>query len=97
MFTRLNKQGVESDRGFAVQSLDRFTVEYREGNKRIALDVDNGISGGRPCVSVERRAFKRWDSMRDCEELSLAKQNEILQNFVEAMEFQGVAVVIEAQ
>ncbi len=33
MFTWINKQGVKSSKGFIVQSVARFKIEYREGNK----------------------------------------------------------------
>src|SRR4051794_12498175 len=46
MFKWLNKQSVESDRGFVVQFTGRFSMEYREGSKTVTLAVEGGFSGG---------------------------------------------------
>lgn len=93
MFTWLNKQGVESDRGFIVQSVARFTIEYRENSKCISVEVDNGrLPNGKFCEIVSPDAFSKWD---DGTPIPAEKQKEILQNFTEAMEFQGIGVVVE--
>jgi len=91
MFTWLNKQGVKSDRGFEVQFIDRFTVEYREGGKTITINFEDGYNAGKPCLIIEEDAFKTWDLG-----LSLTKEKraEIIRDFTEAIEFQGLAVVI---
>ena len=94
MFKWLNKQGVESDRGFAVQCVGRFEIEYREGSKKISVSVENGIMGtSQPCVIISPKAFERWDNYP--ETLSPKEQEEKLANFIEAMEFQGLSVSVE--
>lgn len=90
MFTWLNKQGVKSDKGFEVQSIDRFKIEYREGRRSISVQVERGVFAGKPCVIIKENAFERWD---DGESISYEKQKLISNNFTEAMEFQGIAVV----
>ncbi len=98
MFTWINSQGVRSDRGFEVESMDRFAIEYREGKKRIGVYVENGFLDGRkPCVAIERTAFERWDGDPPWVKLPREKQDEMLANFTEAMEFQGIAVVVPPQ
>ncbi len=93
MFTWINKQGVKSSKGFIVQSVGRFTIEYREGNKCLSIEVDNGrLSDGRFCEIVSPNAFVKWD---DGTLVSKEKQEEILINFTEAMEFQNIGVVVE--
>ncbi len=91
MFTWLNKQGVESDQGFSVQFTGRFTCEYREGNKVLELEIEDGFQGAKPCVSVNMDAFKVWDG----ENLSPLRQQQIIENLRSAMEFQGLDLVID--
>ena len=92
MFTWLNKQGVRSDAGFEVQSLDRFTIAYRENSRQISVYVEDGfLAGMKPCVSIKPDAFAKWDSGVA---IPTEQQTQILQNFKEAMEFQDIAVVV---
>lgn len=93
MFTFLNKQGVQSNAGFIVQRTGRFSSEYREGEKKITIELNNGIlPNGKFCEIVSSDAFSKWD---DGTPISTEKQKEILKNFTEAMEFQGIGVVVE--
>jgi len=94
MFTWLNSQAVRSDRGFEVESMGRFSIHYREGKKVIDVYVENGELGGKPCVVVQPNSFERWDGDPHSVSLPLKRQQEILKNFIDAMEFQGVAVVV---
>ncbi len=95
MFTWLNKQGVESDRGFVVQFVDRYTAEYREGTRKVTVEVEMGLPGGKPCIIISPNAFRRWDGDPPEAALPPKKQQEILANFSEAIEFQGLALVVE--
>jgi len=97
MFRWLNKQGVASDSGFVVQSIDRFTIEYREGTKKVSVEVENGFLGEKPCVSILPSAFERWDGDPHNEEIPSQRQAEMHANFRAAMEFQRLAVVVEAE
>lgn len=93
MFTWLNKQGVQSDRGFAVQFTGRFTAEYREHGKVVILGVDSGLSGGvLPCIILEPGAFDHWDG--ESAKIPSEQRAEMLQNFKDAMEFQGLKMVV---
>jgi hypothetical protein len=93
MFKWLNKQGVESDKGFIVQSVGRFTIEYREGGKCISVEVDTGrLPDGRFCEILAPSAFASWDNGVS---IDSQKQSEILKNFTQAMEFQNIGVVVE--
>ena len=93
MFTWLNKQGVQSDRGFAVQRTGRFTAEYREHGKVITMDVESGLNGGLPCIILDPGAFEQWDG--EAAKIPSSQQAEIFQNVKEAMEFQGLKLVVE--
>ena len=90
MFTWLNKQGVKSSEGFEVQSIGRFSIEYREGSQVVTLHVESGNYGGGPSISVARDAFAHWDHLRLTN--PPAKQAQMRENFVAAMKFQGIAV-----
>jgi hypothetical protein len=92
MFTWLNKQGVRSDEGFEVQRTGRFDAEYSEGGKVVSVEVQSGLSGGLPCISIDPKAFMRWS---DGTPISSAEQGRLLRNFRAAMEFQGLKVVVE--
>ena len=93
MFTWLNKQGVKSDKGFIVQSVSRFMIEYRENGKVISLSVERGLQpDGKACIYVYLDEFKKWG---DGTPVLKSRQEEILQNFKDAMEFQGVDVLVD--
>lgn len=92
MFTWLNKQGVQSDRGFALQFTGRFTAEYREGAKTVTLDVESGLNAGMPCIILDPEAFARWD---DGTPITPDRQAQLFQNVKDAMAFQGLKLVVE--
>jgi hypothetical protein len=92
MFTWLNKQGVRSDQGFEVQFTGRFDAEYREGGRTVSLYVESGTVGGSPGILIDPDAFARWD---DGESITADKQEEMLKNFRNAIEFQGLKLGIE--
>ena len=92
-FTWLNKQGVRSDRGFELQSIDRFTFEYREGVRTITLDVESGILGeDEPAILIGHDALKKWD---DGGYLDALTQRQTLENIREALAFQGLGLSVE--
>jgi hypothetical protein len=92
MFAWLNKQGVQCDRGFAVQFTGRFSAEYREGTNMVTLDIESGMSEGKPCIILDANAFARWDNGNA---IPQERRKEILDNFRQAMEFQGLSLVVE--
>ncbi len=91
----LNSNGVESDRGFVAQSIGRFEIEYREGFRKVLVDVEHSwLSDTRSCVLITPKAFERWDGDTSGGTNPLEKQQEMLATFTEAMEFQGIGVVV---
>lgn len=92
MFTWLNKQGVRSDEGFEVQRTGRFNAEYREGGKIVKLEVESGVSGGLPCIILDPKAFAHWS---DGTVIPKTEQARLFRNFAEAVEFQGLKMVVE--
>jgi hypothetical protein len=92
-FTWLNKQGVRSDTGFELQSMDRFTFEYREGSRTITLDIESGILGeSQPAILMGPDALKKWDNGTT---LDIAAQKQVLDNIRQALAFQGLGLSIE--
>lgn len=57
--------------------------------------MDGGTHGGLPCVIVDPRPFERWDGEPASMKLAAAEQARLFQNLGEAMEFQGLQLVIE--
>ena len=94
-FTWLNKQGVQSELGFEVQVIDRFTVEYREGHRTLTVEVEDGMSAGKPCLLVSPGFCRRWDDMAAGSILDDEEQARIERNFRDAFSFQGLPVVAE--
>lgn len=93
MFKWLNNQGVVSDKGFIVQSINRFVIEYRELPNLIQISVERGmLKNGITCIYIYPDEFEKWN---DGAPIPYEKQKEILQNFKEAMEFQGVVVLTD--
>lgn len=95
MFTWLNKQGVRSERGFEVQFTGRFDAEYREERKCVSFQVEAGSSGGLQCIIVDPQIFEHWDGGAVVENISPLQQSQMFQNLREAMEFQGLKLVVE--
>ena len=92
MFTWLNKQGVQNDKGYIVQCIGRFEIEYREDKKRLSIYIEHGnLRTGKPCVIIRSEEFNRWE---DGIQISDLKKKEILKNFKDAMEFQGIGVEV---
>lgn len=92
-FTWSNKQGVKSSKGFTVQCTGRFISEYQDGFRKITIDTEPGkLSDGKYCDIIRSDAFTKWD---DGTPISKEKQQEILSNFIEAMEFQDMGVIID--
>ena len=92
MFTWLNKQGVKSDKGFIVQSVSRFVIRYSESQGEIDISVEYGISGGKAMIYIYEDEFYKWNDGR---KISEEKKSLILNDFIKAMEFQGVGVEVQ--
>jgi hypothetical protein len=68
MFTWLNNQGVKSDKGFIVQSVERFVIRYSEATGYIDLSVEPGINGSKNMVYVYEDEFYKWNDGRKISE-----------------------------
>jgi len=90
-FRWLNKQGVESDQGFVLQSVDRYAFEYREGGKTLRLDGESMFSGlGNASFGFSFNPSWRtvgWQSPNGA--ISDRDRERIVQNIKDAMAFMG--------
>lgn len=92
MFTWLNKQGVKSDQGFVVQSIDRFVIQYSEAMGTIDVTVEYGFKEGTYFVYIYDKEFYQWNDGR---KISGEKKTQILNNFIEALAFMGIGVEVQ--
>lgn len=91
-FAWINNQGVRAASGFELQREDRFTMSYRESDKTITINIENGFVGGRHGILMSTSALERWD---DGETIFLAQRAIIIENIREALAFQGLGLGIE--
>jgi len=90
MFRWLNKQGVESIKGFALQRMDRFHYRYSEGPKVMRVDVE-------PMTTevIDAGSLKKWLPPFEVEPISDADIVRIERNIDEALDFMGIGHRIE--
>ena len=71
---------MRSSEGFEVQSVGRFTIEYREGAKTMSVEVENDAP-----VATDEQAFAKWDPPFNHLPISDEKRAQIIRNFNAAM------------
>lgn len=94
-FNWLNKQGVESKKGFSVQFTGRYSAEYAEGDRKISLSIESGLSDDKPCIIISPDAFECWDGDSHDKQIPNDQKTVMLANLRRALEFQDLALVIE--
>lgn len=92
-FTWLNKQGVASDQGFALQRVDRFAYEYRETNRTLRLTGESLFGGlGSATFGFGFDPSWRttgWQPPFEAMPISERDRERIVQNIKDAMAFMG--------
>lgn len=78
---------MRSSDGFEVQSIDRFSITYREDSLSLTVYVERGAFG---TIAIEKDAFNQWDNLRMTN--SPEKQAQMRQNFIATMKFQDITV-----
>jgi hypothetical protein len=86
MFTWLNKQGVKSPKGFALQSMHRFYYHYIEDDHVMRVNVEPGINHEK----VYWGGTQKWEPPHDGEAISHDKLAEIQRNISDALTFMGI-------
>lgn len=93
MFKWLNKQGVQSDNGFIVQVVSRFLIEYRQQSKIISVGIEiDSVSNSSVKIIIHKSSFAHW---RDGTSISAKEQLQIIKNFIDAMKFQDIKVILK--
>lgn len=100
-FVWLNKQGVASDQGFVVQRVERYALEYREGNRVMQLRGESiygnlgNASFGFGFYPGWRTAI--WQPPFSNVEVSQADRDRIIENIKAAFAFMGGKVEFDEQ
>lgn len=92
-FVWLNKQGVRSSEGFEVQFTGRFSAQYKEDGRTVSLQVEDGLTGGKPSIIVNPASFAQWD---DGQAISAQQRDRMFNNLRNAIEFQGLLLTIQS-
>jgi hypothetical protein len=91
-FEKITAQHFRSNSGFEVQSAGRFQEIYREGNREMTVEFDDGMSSPEKfCLTLKFGAFSKWN---DNTSVSKEDQFRIENNFRDAMQFAGLDVLI---
>ncbi len=91
-FVWLNKQGVASDQGFVLQSVDRYAFEYREANRVARLKGESFRRDGR-CGFGFYGFPDWWEPPYD--KVPVAEVDRIINNIKEAMAFMDILTKFE--
>jgi len=88
---RLNKQGVASDLDFTLQRVDRYTFEYREGDRSLPLKGESmfsGLGGASFGFSFDPSwRTTEWQSPNRTSPISKVDRERIMKNIEQAMAF----------
>jgi hypothetical protein len=86
MFRWLNKQGVESSSGFALQRVERFWYEYREADHVMRVMVEPGTLD----EEIDEESIARWLPPYESEQVTAQKKVHIEANISDALTFMGI-------
>lgn len=86
-FEWINKQGVRSTRGFAVQRTGRYTLEYREGPHKTVFLCNSGVDPetNKSALLIQVYPFPAWGGLS-----TEARRHEIVGNLGRATLFRGL-------
>ncbi|MBP9021839.1 MAG: hypothetical protein KBH06_01435 [Spirochaetes bacterium] len=87
-----NKQWVESDEGFSFLFTGRYTAEYIEGDRKLSLFIEDGMSNDNYGIIIKSGSLNKWDNNQ---KILLNEKDVILRNISEALEFQNINLIIE--
>ena len=89
-FTWLNSQGVRSDTGIEVEFMGRYTIDYREPDIYLRLEISGELArgpGGRFSIAFCREEMQSHWAFRT---LPLDRQKQVEQNLIAALDFQSL-------
>ncbi len=91
MFRWLNKQGVSSNDGFALQSVDRFFYHYLEGGRVMKIEVEPLRNDkGEYYESISEVSLKCWQPPFGTLVVSQEERLRIQSNISAALSFMGI-------
>lgn len=91
MFKWLNKQGVESSRGFVLQSMHRFYYHYIEGDKKMQVFVEPFTDKrGHYLETISLKSFDHWLPPHADDAIDAGKRDEIRKNISDALTFMDI-------
>lgn len=91
MLKWLNKQGVESDKGFILQGMHRFYYHYTEGDHVMIVYVEPLKRADNSYYErVSKKSIGAWQPPYEQEVISKTKADQILKNIDEALSFMQI-------
>jgi hypothetical protein len=84
---------VESDAGFSLETPGIIGMEYREGQRTMAVDSEILVTD-EPTVAIWKDRIRAWKPPHDKEEISEEKRVRILRNICAALKWRNVQVEI---
>lgn len=90
---RIIAHGLESDVGWRLTGIDRFTKRYSEGGRSLTLSIEFSGTGDRAYVYWREKQF--WDEQCETSPLTTADRARIRANLREAFGFSNVKAVFD--
>lgn len=95
-FRKTGVNAAESQEGFAVRSIGRGQVEYRENDHALLIEVEDGRRPtGEYYMAISAPSIKAWEPPFQAEVIGDDERHEIIRRVVEAHAFLGVPTVLE--
>jgi hypothetical protein len=94
-FEWLNKQGVRSDTGIELQFIDRHTLDYREVDLYLRLQINSEIlisPSGRSLIVFSREEMRSHWAFHT---LPIQRQEQVELNLLTGLDFQGLEAEFE--
>jgi hypothetical protein len=85
MLTKINPQGVKSDKGFVVQFTGRFELQYIENDRSLSIIVEPG-----PTETIYIESIETWRPPFETDIIPVARKAQIKKNIEEALDFLGI-------
>jgi hypothetical protein len=91
MIKWLNKQGVESSKGFVLQSIHRFYYHYIEGDKKMQVFVEPFTEkSGKYFETIALKSLNQWLPPHADVPIDDKERDQIKENISEALRFMGI-------
>jgi len=85
VFKKTGPNAALSDEGFFVKRLTRNSLEYREGNRSLIIEVEPGID-----LAIYKDSIQTWNQPEGRSVVASQEKQRILDNVQKAMAFLGI-------